>query len=353
MNLRKYFAIGAVVLISSQVLFVYAHHSDTPHFFMDQNVIYEGVVTDFKFVNPHVYVYFDMAIENGGNEAWRCELPAAITLRRQGWSPESLTNGQLIRIDGSPARREARHCYFNAFVLDDGSVVERADAGPVLVAEGAAKDRQLQLASAQPNISGHWVARPRSGRREPVTQTAAALAAAEAYEYKFDHPALQCKSVGIIHGWPFSRFVNQIIQSDTKIIILYGYMDLRRTIHLDVAEHPEIMTPSVAGHSIGHWEGEVLVVDTVGISAGAVSPLRKVMHSDQYHVVEHFSYDETGQTLIREYTANDPLYFEAPYSGRDVADISALPYQPYDCKELSGSNNIRPGTKTIGERHIE
>ena len=130
MNLRKYFAIGAVVLISSQVLFVYAHHSDTPHFFMDQNVIYEGVVTDFKFVNPHVYVYFDMAIENGGNEAWRCELPAAITLRRQGWSPESLTNGQLIRIDGSPARREARHCYFNAFVLDDGSVVERADAGP-------------------------------------------------------------------------------------------------------------------------------------------------------------------------------------------------------------------------------
>jgi hypothetical protein len=353
MNSRKYFALLALVVFSSQIFVAYAHHSDTPHFYMDQNVIYEGVVTDFKFVNPHTYVYFDMTTETGVSEAWRCELPAAITLRRQGWSPESLINGQIVKIDGSPARREARHCFLNAFVLDDGSVVKREDAGPVLVAEGAARERQLQLANGEPNISGHWVTRPRSGRRVTVTQTAAALEAADAYEYEFDHPALQCESVGIIHGWPFSRFVNQITQSDTKVTILYGYMDLNRTIHLDVAEHPKNMLPSVAGHSIGHWKDDVLVVDTAGISAGAVFPLRKVMHSDQYHVVERFRYDENDRTLIREYTASDPLYFEAPYSGRDVADISVIPYLPYDCEELSGANNIRQGATAIGERPIE
>ncbi|MBT5560410.1 MAG: hypothetical protein HOJ88_11020 [Proteobacteria bacterium] len=352
-RLPKYFTLYAFAMFSGQTLVAYAHHSDTPHFYMDQNVIYQGVVTDFKFVNPHTYVYFDMATESGGSEAWRCELPAAITLRRHGWTSESLTHGQIIRIDGSPARREERHCYLNALVLDDGSVVEREDAGPVLVAEGVARDRPLQLDNGHPNISGHWVARPRSGRREPVTQTAAALEAASAFEYEFDHPALQCESVGIIHGWPFGRFVNQIIQSDNKITILYGYLDLNRTIHLDVTEHPENMTHSVAGHSIGHWEDEVLVVDTAGISAGAVSPLRKAMHSDQYHVVERFSYDELNHTLIREYTASDSLYFEAPFSGRDVADISAITYQPYDCEELSGANNIRPGATTIGERPAE
>ena len=327
-----------------------AHHSDKPHFLLDQSVIHEGVVTEFRFVNPHAYVYFDVAGEDGSNEVWRCELPAAITLRRQGWSAESMVPGQTVRIDGSPARREANHCFVNAFVLDDGTVVPREDAGPVLVVEGAATQRPLWLENAQPNLSGHWVTRPRSGPREQTTQTAAALAAAEVFEYEFDHPALRCESIGIIHGWPFGRFPNQITQTDHAVTILYGYMDLERTIYLDVDEHPDDLAHSVGGHSIGHWEGNVLVVDTANISAGAIRPLNEVMHSDQYHVVERFWYEQGNHTLMREYTANDPLYFEGPFSGRDVADISAVPYQPYDCEELAGANNIRPGATAIGER---
>ena len=54
---------------------VAAHHSDTPHFFMDRNVRHEGVVTEFRFVNPHAYVYFDTTAENGSVESWRCERP--------------------------------------------------------------------------------------------------------------------------------------------------------------------------------------------------------------------------------------------------------------------------------------
>lgn len=327
-----------------------AHHSDAPHFHLDENVIYEGVVTDFRFVNPHAYIYFEQTMNDGSEQEWRCELPAAITLRRQGWTAESLVPGQNITLDGSPARREANHCYLNAFILDDGSVVPRADAGPVLVAEGAARERALLLANGQPNISGHWATQPRSGPRERPTQTAAARAAAEQFEYEFDHPALQCESVGIIHGWPFGRFPNLITQSADAVHIIYGYMDLERTIHLNVEEHPEDIPHTVAGYSIGRWEGNVLVVDTRKISEGQVSPLQELMHSDQYHVVERFWFDESSQTLVREYTADDPLYFEGPFRGRDIADISAVPYQPYDCVELAGSNNIRPGARRIGER---
>jgi len=319
------------------------HHSDDPHFFMDQNVRYEGVVTEFRFVNPHAYVYFDMVRDDDSVESWRCELPAAVTLRRQNWTTESIRPRQRVWINGSPARREANHCYVNAFVLEDGTVVPRQDAGPVLVVEDAAHDRQLRLDNGQPNISGYWATQPRSsGFRERVTQTAAARVAAEIFEYEFDHPALQCQSVGILHGWPFGRFVNQISQTGKYVTMTYGYMDLKRTIYLDLTEHPDQLVHTVAGHSIGRWEENVLVVDTVGISAGAVSPISKLMHSDQYHVVERFWYDQEAQTLVRDYTANDPLYFERPFSGRDVADISAVPYRPYDCIELSGANNIRP-----------
>jgi len=321
-----------------------AHHSDDPHFFMDQNIRHEGIVTEFKFVNPHAYVYFDQIGNDGSAESWRCELPAAVTLRRQGWTAESMVPGQPVTIDASPARREANHCYVNAFVLADGTVVPRQDAGPVLVAEGAARQRPLRLGNGQPNISGYWATQQRSGGpRERPTQTAAARAAADVFEYEFDHPALRCESVGILHGWPFGRFVNQVSQTDDRVTIVYGYMDLERTIYLDATEHPDDMVHTVAGHSIGRWDGDVLVVDTAGISEGAVSPLNEIMHSDQYHVVERFWYDEATQTLVREYTADDPLYFDGPFSGRDVADISAVPYQPYDCLELSGGNNVRPG----------
>jgi hypothetical protein len=328
-----------VLLLSS----AHAHHSDAPHFHMDQNDRHEGVITEFKFVNPHGYIYFDETSASGSVESWRCELPAAVTLRRLGWSAETLVPGQTVTVDASPARREANHCYLNAFVLDDGTVVPREDAGPVLVAEGAARQRPLRLENGQPNIAGHWATQQRSGPRERPTQTAAALEAAEIFEYEFDHPALRCESVGIIHGWPFGRFVNQITQTDDRVTIDYGYMDLERTIFLNVTEHPDDLEHSVGGHSIGYWEDDVLVVDTARITAGAVSPLNEIMHSDQYQVVERFWYEEQTQTLVHEYTADDPLYFDGPFSGRDVADISAVPYQPYDCLELSGENNIRPG----------
>jgi hypothetical protein len=329
----------AVLLI---IPVAHSHHSDAPHFYMDQNVLHEGVVTDFKFVNPHAYVYFNETNEGGLLESWRCELPAALTLRRLGWTEDSLRSGQPLSVQASPARREDNHCYVNAFVLADGTVVPRQDAGPVLVAEGAAVRRRGLLENGQADISGHWATRPRSGRRERPVPTAAALEPAAAYEYEFDHPALRCESVGILHGWPFGRFVNQITQDDTTITILYGYMDLERTIYLDRDAHPENIAHSVGGHSIGHWEDNVLVVDTAAISEGAVSPLNELMHSDQYHVVERFWYDDELGGLVREYTADDPLFFEGPFSGRDIADVSAIPYQPYDCLELSGENNIRP-----------
>ncbi|MGI9259002.1 MAG: DUF6152 family protein [Gammaproteobacteria bacterium] len=329
---------------------VLAHHSDAPHFHLDQSVVHRGVITEFRFVNPHAYVYFEQTDRDGSVEDWRCELPAAITLRRQGWTRESLVPGQSVTIDGSPARREANHCYLNAFILDDGTVVPREDAGPVLVAEGAARERPLSLENGQPNISGDWATRPRTGPRERPTQTAAARAAADSFEYEFDHAALRCESVGIIHGWPFGRFPNRITQTDVTVEIVYGYMDLERTIYLNEDRHPEGISHSVAGHSIGHWDGRVLVVDTAAITAGQVSPLNELMHSDQYHVVERFWYDDSTETLVREYTVDDPLYFEGPFSGSDVADLSAVPYRPYDCVELAGSNNIRPGATEIGER---
>ena len=128
----------------------------------------------------------------------------------------------------------------------------------------------------------------------------------------------------------------RIIQTDNTITLKYGLMDIERTIHLDLTAHPDNITPSRAGHSIGRWEGGTLVVDTVGFTEGFLiaggGGLAK--HSDQMHAVERFTYDAETQALTRAYTAEDPLYFTGTYSGQDVIYPSDVPFEPYACVEL-------------------
>ena len=83
-------------------------------------------------------------------------------------------------------------------------------------------------------------------------------------------------------------------------------------------------------------------MNTIGLSERALIPLAEVMMSDQAQVMERFYYDEENQTLIRDYTVLDSLYLAKPYTGRNVSDIAAEPYRPFDCVNLSGENNQRP-----------
>jgi hypothetical protein len=201
-----------------------------------------------------------------------------------------------------------------------------------------------RTADGHPKLSGYWVA-GMPGRRKggggPPKPSAAGAAAAKNYDQRFDNPAIKCSPGNILMAWTHDRHVNEIRQSGNTITLQYGYMDLKRTIHMG-ASHPQKIEPTLAGHSIGRWDGDVLVVDTVGFAPGVLSPFEGLMHSDQLHVVERFSLDAAG-VLTREFTVEDPKYLQAPYGGSDVMTASKQPYEPYDCVELSGKNNERPG----------
>lgn len=114
-----------------------------------------------------------------------------------------------------------------------------------------------------------------------------------------------------------------------------------RTIHLGLAEHPQNITSSTEGHSIGWWEDETLVVDTIGLSPNTIIPIQEIMHSAQMHVVERYRYDSEGQRLFRSYIVEDPLYFVSTYASEDMMGISAKPWESYGCLEFAGDNNRR------------
>ena len=119
---------------------------------------------------------------------------------------------------------------------------------------------------------------------------------------------------------------------------MYGFMDIVRVIHLDMDDRPQDIEPSRAGHSIGRWEGEELVVDTTGFEPGYLETRDAIMHGSEMHVVERFSYDHQAGTLSRAYVAEDPSYFSGSYTGEDTVEIAEIPFDPYNCTDLTNEH---------------
>jgi hypothetical protein len=167
-----------------------------------------------------------------------------------------------------------------------------------------------------------------------------------------DNPRLRCEPTNILFDWGFETFTNRITQDENSIRIQYGAPGIDRRIHLNDAAHPSDIEPSVAGHSIGRWENDVLIVDTVGFKPGVLSADGYTMHSDQLHVVERFSLDRSNGALAlrREYVADDALYFTGQFRGADTAFVADLPYEPPTCNDLSyktgaGTAAVEPGAE--------
>ena len=146
-----------------------------------------------------------------------------------------------------------------------------------------------------------------------------------------DNPRFRCETTSILFDWTFDGPVNRITQNKDTIVIEYGQMDLRRTVHMNMKTHPANVKPSRAGHSIGRWEGDVLVVDTVAFLPGVLNA--PVRHGDKLHVIERFTLDPKTMKLTRAYTAEDPDYLKGQYTGSDVIGIADQPYAKDNCKD--------------------
>lgn len=336
-------------LISLFGLNTQAHHSSNPHFDKDLKVNVTGTITELKLVNPHAYIYFDVD-QDGEMANWRCELSSATQLRRWGWTKEIFAAGEVITVNGNPARREDNVCFLNSMTLSNGQVVNRnGDLSEGVKTEQivSTEPRSQVLANGQPNIQGPWLTlsfgrNAKEGIKPTYVSSQAGEAAMEGYEMAFDDPILQCNYLNLINGWIHDAHVNDIVQSDDKVLLKYGFMDVVRTVHLGLDSHPQDLTPSYTGHSIGKWEGDTLVVNTVGIQESVLNHFDGQKHSDQVEVIERFRVDPETTRLYRDYTLVDPLYLVGESTGQDVAALSNESFAEFGCVELSGKNNIRP-----------
>jgi len=147
-----------------------------------------------------------------------------------------------------------------------------------------------------------------------------------------DRYALSCVFTSIVSEWG-GEPVNRVTQQGDTIRIQYGRLGVERTIHMGMDEHPADLEPSLSGHSIGRWENDVLIVDSVGFAEGLFNG--RTPHSTELHVVEQFSFDEQAQQLNRSYTATDPLFWMNEQTGSVAMDISNVAYNPEVCEDLT------------------
>lgn len=119
-------------LISSLVVFpmlfafagnASAHHSFAVHFLPEGEVTVTGVVTSFRFANPHGVLELTVINDDGEEELWRAETNSPNILRRRGWSRDSLKPGQEITVTGWPSRKDDHYMRIRSVTFADGSVL--------------------------------------------------------------------------------------------------------------------------------------------------------------------------------------------------------------------------------------
>ena len=117
-----------------------------------------------------------------------------------------------------------------------------------------------------------------------------------------------CTPPGVPQTFMVPYYV-QFVQAPKHLIILLEYLHLSRTITLDGSPHPPDPDPFWMGHSVGRWEGDALVVDSVGFKESEILGYKT---TEDLHVVERFRRPNMG-TLEYEAVIEDPNVFAGPW----------------------------------------
>lgn len=118
MKTKHYLLTTASAAILVCAVAAQAHHGRASY--SDEIVTLEATVTEFRFVNPHVQIYFDITNEAGEVEHWQGELTAPNRLARAGWTKTTFQPGDRLRITGEAARNDGHSVAIQEIINADG-----------------------------------------------------------------------------------------------------------------------------------------------------------------------------------------------------------------------------------------
>jgi len=185
-------------------------------------------------------------------------------------------------------------------------------------------------------IFGSWI-RPgmfgdASGRGMGSGQdsiTAAGQAARDAFDSIADNPVNFCRPGSPIRSWGPPGLATRVTQVNSEIYIYHESMDVTRTVHMNLSEHPNDVAPSEMGHSIGRFEDDTLIIETGKFAEGVLSG--STLHTDQLTLEERLSITPDKGRLLISWVANDPEYYAEPLTGSQELHPTNQEMIQYEC----------------------
>jgi hypothetical protein len=287
----------------------------------------EGEVTSIFWRNPHIRLTVSTTAETGQVEVWTVEGGPINTMERIGISPERVHIGDNIKISGHASTRVENALQPVLVTLANGQalVLNKESASAFgLLAESAqtvsatADDEAVDAAVSAAhgifrvwsNRERHWIQDSREwGVRVHPLQEAARLAQA-GWNQPTDDIALQCIPAGMPEAM-MMPFPIEFMEQDGDMLIHIEEWDNVRTIHMGDAATVADLPPSSLGTSLGHWEGNTLVVTTNNINYPFFDD-RGTPMSEAVEIVERFTLSEDETRLDWTATVVDPGTFTEP-----------------------------------------
>jgi hypothetical protein len=284
-----------------------AHHSPAA-FDLSQEVRIEGTLTKFVYSNPHTYLTIEVVAPDGTRMSQEVEVGPISVVQPLGLTRDALHVGERVMVRARPHRRGAGYTVLGldltradgkTFSLYSGPANVRPSSNAVAASLAGTWQPAREGFSALNKVIGSW----------PLTEEGRKRLT-DARQANFTTQS-DCIPAGAPMLMVYPVAVN--VEVDNRTIVFdIDWLGAKRVVHLDVATHPSELAPSLQGHSIGRWEGQTLVVDTVGFAAHDEGIGFGMPSSAGKHLAERFTLAADRRTLTYEVTVADPQYLERP-----------------------------------------
>ncbi len=347
MNIKSLGIVGiaATCMISS----AFAHHSFAM-FDHSRTEHLAGTITDFEWINPHVWLHVSVAGEDGTEQVWSFEAGSAGQLAQSYWDASTARPGEVLSdVTFHPLKDGS----------NGGQLLEITKADGTYFCQGPdCRERQRLEREAEeartnnpvPSFAGFWqrddqpfmqFVAPHSGRgplrehpdfvrvagdqqpfaadpNDPLLLPWASDVIADVNRRQLIEGAIILPAHSLC--WPSGvpgalrmREPVRFLQTADLVTIIYQRDHQVRRIHLNAA-HSADAPMSWYGESVGHYERDTLVVDTIGLNDRTTTDWYHTPHTEQLHVVERYRIVDGGNRLEVHFTVSDPGTFTVPWS---------------------------------------
>ena len=340
MMIRKLLGL-ALLLPGSAVL---GHHSVAAYFDTSQVTEVQGELTEVRWRNPHIGFTIIVRDENGQETSWEISATSLSHLGRLGLTGDMFTVGEMVTFAGSPSRRPIPALQATNMLTADGEEIAINTSGRRHWSPGIEDRLRVTPADVEARDDGDnpdrslfrvWSTPTRGTDRDAIWEssyplTAEARAAQSAWDPLTDNPIINCVGKGMpsIMSPPYPM---EFIDRGDVIVYRQEEFDSVRTIHMDPATTPA-PEPGNMGHSVGHWEGERLVVNTI-LSTWPYFDGRGIPISPGAEYEERFTVSDDGKRLNYTVLVADPTTFTEPVLlDRFWLWVPGVQVERYDCR---------------------